>query len=143
MHGQLDNPAKGQVPVSGALLAMPRHEALGVAEIPGKGRGLVACAELVRGQLLEVAPVIPMTFSDGTERSSVLFNYPFAWEAEPYVEAIALGAISMCNHSATANAWFEPDLANKVIRLFAARRIAAGEEITIDYGPDLWFEAEQ
>ena len=125
------------------LTDVPRHAALRVAPIPGKGRGLVTADALKSGELLEVAPVIPMTPADGTARTSILFDYPFAWDVAPYVEAIALGAISMANHSRSPNAWFEPDLPNQVIRLFALRDIASGEEITIDYGIELWFAADQ
>lgn len=122
--------------MSALPLEMPRHPALGVAEVPGKGRGLIAGVTLTRGDLLEVAPVIPLAVPDGRRWHPVLCDYPFAWDEPPFTEAIALGAISMANHDRNANAWFDPDLPNRVIRLFAARRIGAGEEITIDYGID-------
>jgi hypothetical protein len=117
-----------------------RHPGLAVKAIPGKGRGLVTGEAIGRSTLLEIAPVIPMTSEDGGIQSSVLFDYPFAWDDPPYIEAIALGAISMANHSAAPNARFETDIPAGLIRLYAARDIAAGEEITIDYAIPLWFE---
>lgn len=119
-----------------------RHPALDVRELGGKGRGVVAATAIRAGELLEVAPVIPLRSNDQPDRSSVLFDYPFRWDDPPFVEAIALGVLSMVNHSSTPNADFEPDIANKVVRLFAISDIAAGEEITFDYIIPLWFEAE-
>lgn len=51
--------------------------------------------------------------------------------------------MSLLNHSDDPNAWFEPDFPRRVIRLYADRHIAGGEEITIDYGIPLWFEAHR
>lgn len=121
-------------------LELQRHAALRIAEFDGKGRGLLAAAPIAAGVLLDVAPVIPMTPADASAPGTVLYDYPFRWDDPPYVEAIALGAISMANHSADANARFETDIPLRVVRLFAARDIAAGEEITIDYAIPLWFE---
>jgi SET domain-containing protein len=120
---------------------LTRHQGLSVIEITGKGRGLIATSDIADGDVIEVAPVIPLTDADGDIRESVLFNYPFKWDDPPHIEAIALGAISMCNHDDDPNAVFEPDIPAGVMRLWALRAIAAGEEITIDYGIPLWFEA--
>ena len=49
--------------------------------------------------------------------------------------------MSLLNHSSTPNADFETDIPNRTIRCFALADIAAGAEITIDYGIPLWFEA--
>lgn len=123
-----------------APLKLQRHDALRIAELDGKGRGLIAAAPIVAGVLLDVAPVIPMTADDASAPGTILYDYPFRWDDPPYVEAIALGAVSMANHAADANARFETDIPAKVVRLYALRDIAAGEEITIDYAIPLWFE---
>jgi hypothetical protein len=120
-------------------LSLPRHPDLRIADMPNKGRGVVTAAAIAEGTVLEVAPVIPLLPKDQPGRGSVVFDYPFYWDDAPYVEAIALGMLSMVNHSKEPNAWFEPDIPNKVIRVAALRDIAAGEEITFDYGIPLWF----
>lgn len=123
-----------------AMTAFPRHPALRVAELAGKGRGLVSAAPISRGETLEVAPVIPLRRDELGARAEGIFSYPFDWPEPPFVEAVALGLISLINHSPTPNADWELDIPNRGIRLFAARDIPAGEEITIDYGIPLWFD---
>lgn len=122
-------------------LDLPRHSALRLTEIDGKGRGVVALEPIQSGALLEIAPVIPLAAASQPPRTSVLYDYPFLWDDPPYIEAIALGLISMINHSDTPNAQFETDIPNRVVRLTALRDIAAGEEVTFDYGIELWFDA--
>lgn len=119
---------------------LPRHTALSIAAIDGKGRGVVAIEPILAGELLEIAPVIPLRPTDSPPRTSVLFDYPFLWDDPPYIEAIALGIISMINHSDSPNAHFETDIPRRIIRLTALRDIAAGEEICFDYGIPLWFQ---
>jgi SET domain-containing protein len=71
---------------------------------------------------------------------SLLYGFAFHWPDPPYVEAMVLGAVSLVNHADDPNAWFEPSIEEQVLRLWAGRDIAAGEEITIAYGIPLWFE---
>ena len=122
-------------------LHLPRHPAVHVTTYPGKGRGLVAAAPIRAGELLEAAPVVPLRRDQLGARTDGIFGYPFDWPDPPYVEAVALGMISLINHATTPNADWELDIPNKAIRLTATRDIAAGEEITIDYGIPLWFES--
>ena len=123
-------------------LNLPRHADLRIADMPGKGRGVIAAAPIAAHTVLEVAPVIPLAPKDQPGQGSVVYDYPFYWDEAPYVEAIALGMLSMVNHSKDPNAWFEPDIPNRVIRVAALRDIAAGEEITFDYGIPLWFDEQ-
>jgi hypothetical protein len=126
--------------VTADVLELPRHAALRVADFAGKGRGLVAGGPLREGELLEAAPVLPLRREELDPQRRGIFSYPFDWPDPPYAEAIALGMISLLNHSEQPNADFEIDIPNRVIRLFAARDIETGEEVTIDYGIPLWFE---
>jgi hypothetical protein len=119
-----------------------RHAGVHVVEIAGKGRGLIAAQTLEEDELLEAAPVIPLKGQERTAKDHPLHDYVFQWPNPPFVEAVALGIISLANHSKEANGWFMPDIGAKVIRLYAQRHIEAGEEITIDYGIPLWFEAQ-
>lgn len=121
----------------------PRHGALRVADLGAKGRGVIATGAIADGELLEVAPVIPLKPGDQPAKGTILYDYPFLWDDPPYVEAIALGVVSMINHSGEPNAWFEVDIPNKLVRVHAIRAIAAGEEVTFDYRIPLWFDAAE
>jgi SET domain-containing protein len=50
-----------------------------------------------------------------------------------------LGYTSLVNHSAAPNCTFIRHFDELALDLVASRDIAAGEEITFDYGMTLWF----
>jgi SET domain-containing protein len=56
--------------------------------------------------------------------------------------AIALGLSSLLNHSYKPNATFLRHIDALELELISIRRIAAGEEVTIDYQMDLWFDPQ-
>ena len=53
---------------------------------------------------------------------------------------IALGYVSLLNHSYTPNSDFTHHIDEQMIDIVALHDIAAGEEITIDYKMTLWFD---
>jgi SET domain-containing protein len=53
---------------------------------------------------------------------------------------LALGLVSLCNHSPRPCAGVERNHARQTIDLIAQRAIMPDEEITIDYNCPLWFE---
>jgi SET domain-containing protein len=121
-------------------LDLPRHPNLRIIAVPGKGNGVVAIEPILKGQLLEASAVIPMTAADRLTAGHALYPYTFAWDEPPYDEAIALGLISLVNHSERPNATLGRDYPNRVLTLTALHDIDAGSEITIHYGIPLWFE---
>ena len=118
-------------------LDLPRHPAIRVTDIPGRGRGVVAIEPIRHGELLEAAPIVRLMPEDSPPKGSPLYDYAFAWDEPPFAEAIAFGVLSLVNHAAEPNATIECDLDTQTIRLVAARDIEAGEEITFDYGVPL------
>ena len=119
---------------------LPRHRALRVSEIAGKGRGVVAGASIRSGEVLEVAPVILIRKGEEPPRDSLLYDYPFKWDDPPYAEAIALGVLSMCNHSTEPNCDVDLFIDRRLVQLTAIRDIGEGEELTFDYGVSPWWE---
>lgn len=116
-----------------------------VKDYPGKGRGLCAAQAIRAGQLIESCPVILL---DDTERRKYegtrLKPYFFCWQEhdpDTWTAAVALGGVSLCNHSSTPNAGIDFMHERLEIELRARRPIEPGEEITFDYGTELWFEA--
>jgi SET domain-containing protein len=122
-------------------LDLPRHAALRVTEISGKGRGLVAIEPIGRGELLEAAPVVRLEERDRLPDGHPLSDYAFAWDETPFEEAIAFGLVSLCNHSDRPNATVVRDYPNRCLRLVAVADIAPGEEVVFRYGVEPWFEA--
>lgn len=129
-------------------VACHRSPHIAVTDLPGKGRAVIATQSISAHAVLEVAPVIPLTMADSQAiLPTHIENYVFQWQENDenglpqHAVAVALGLVSLCNHSPDANADFVCDHAQRVVRLTSNRTIHAGEEITIDYAIPLWFEA--
>jgi hypothetical protein len=74
---------------------------------------------------------------------TVIHDYYFHWDGDPDGEgrgALALGFVTLCNHSSQPCARVERNYARLTLDLVAIAAIAAGDEVTIDYGCTLWFE---
>ena len=118
--------------------------ALTVRSVPGKGRGVFAMRDLAEGELLEEAHVLLFS-AEQAERleETPLGEHYFHWEGEDderWVGAVALGVVSLVNHSPDPNAGVWQDYERKMLILEALRPIATGEEIQIDYEIELWFD---
>ena len=135
------------LPVRSSLRAPLR-----VVPIGGRGRGVVGEAAIPGGTLVERSPVLVIPASDrAAVDPSIVFTYVFMWEHDTVEEdlyrhegraAIALGFTSLLNHSYAPNCDFVRHIDELVIDLVAARDIAPGEELTIDYQMTLWFTPE-
>lgn len=109
---------------------------------PAKGRGVFARAPIAAGVLLEQAPVIVVPAGDcAALDQTVLHEYRFHWDGEGK-GAVALGLVSLCNHSRRPKARVRRNYARLTLDLVASAPIAAGEEITIDYNCPLWFNPQ-
>ena len=107
-----------------------------IAPIEGKGRGLIAGRSLAPGEL--VCEPCPIAELEPEGLGPDVFTYTFAWEGQK--RAIAFGLLSLCNHSSTPNARVESSWEERTLCLTAITPIAAGEEVTIEYGyhPPEW-----
>ena len=118
---------------------------LEIRHVPGKGRGVFAAREIAEGELLEEAHALIFS-ADEAERleETPLGQHYFHWEGDVdddrWRGAVALGVMSLVNHSASPNAGVWQDYAREMMVLEALRPIAAGEEIRIDYEIELWFD---
>ncbi|HWV02332.1 MAG TPA: SET domain-containing protein-lysine N-methyltransferase [Devosia sp.] len=101
---------------------------------------MITTRPINRGKLVEASPVIRMKKADRLDRSTVLSHYPFEWNDPPYVQAFPLGFAGLLNHSDTPNCKIESDIAGEVLCTYTLRNVAAGEELTWDYGIPPWFE---
>ncbi len=115
--------------------------------IDGKWRGMVAARDLPAGTLVERSPVIvfPPEDLDATHgREPVIGDYVFWWEekGEKAEMALPLGHISVYNHSFNPNAGYGYNFPEREMEIVALRDIKEGEEITLDYDCELWFDVK-
>lgn len=120
-----------------------------IANTPTMNRGVFTSAAIQNGTIIEIAPVIVM---NQTERALLdqtkLHDYIFEWGDQLDHCVVALGYISMYNHSYSSNCEYEMDFENDIMRIKTVRDVEMGEELFINYNGDwnnntpLWFEAE-
>jgi uncharacterized protein len=118
-----------------------------VAPTVNMGRGVFTAEDIARDTVIEISPVIVMT---GAERKlldqTLLHDYIFEWGRDRRECCMALGYVPLYNHSYKSNCEYEMDFAQQLIKVRAVRRIAAGEEIFINYNGDwndvkpVWFD---
>jgi SET domain-containing protein len=118
-----------------------------VAPTEGMGRGVYTSGDIERGTVIEISPVIVMT---GAERKlldqTLLHDYIFEWGKDRGACCMALGYIPLYNHSYKSNCEYEMDFDQRVITVRSVRRIAAGEEVSINYNGNwnnpkpVWFD---
>jgi SET domain-containing protein len=115
---------------------------------PLKGRGVFAGAPIAAGTLIEAAPVVVVPPAQcHMLDQTILHDYYFSWDGDPASGgegsgAVALGLVSLCNHSRRPCARVRRNVAQGTLDLVALAPIAAGEEVTIDYNCPLWFKAQ-
>ena len=117
---------------------------LGWRQVEGKGRGVFARSPIAKGEVVEVAPVIPMAAADVPEGGAP-DGYVLEWDAETEgaEHALVLGYIMLYNHSRDPNLAFESDYEAETITATATRDIATGEELTWNYNCAIWFDVEE
>ena len=126
---------------------MMRLPCLFIAETEEKGRAVFTNDALEKGIVLETAPVIVMT---DEERKLIdqtrLHDYIFVWGDDNDQCAMALGWISVYNHSYHSNAEYYMDFETEQMFVKTVWPIAAGEEVTINYNgtwndeTKVWFD---
>ena len=113
------------------------------------GRGVFTKKQIPSNTIIEISPVIVMT---GDERKlldqTLLHDYIFEWGKDKDQCCMALGYISVYNHSYSSNCEYEMDYGKQSISVKTVRDIEAGEELFINYNGDwnnaepLWFNAK-
>ena len=97
-------------------------------------RGVFSKTAFKPGQLIEKAPVLLMNAEEkNLLQNSSLHHYYFLLNNKANPIAIGFGYTSLYNHAANANAVYNINPVNLSISISACKKIAAGEEITINY----------
>lgn len=109
-----------------------------------KGRGVFALRDIRKGEVVETAPVVPVSKSNVVESGEAPDGYLLEWDGiyEDEEYCMPLGYVMLYNHSDTPNLHLEADYEAYTMSVTAMRDIKAGEELCWNYGCDIWFENE-
>jgi SET domain-containing protein len=115
----------------------------------GRGRGVFTNRALKADTVIEMSPVIVMSAADRLLLDkTLLHDYIFEWGKMKDQCCMALGLVSMYNHSYKSNCEYIMDYETETIAVQTVRNIKKGEELTINYNGDwndpakLWFDAD-
>lgn len=113
----------------------------------GKGRGVFTTGKIKKGTVIEEAPVIVMSQDDKVlVDQTLLHDYIFDWGNDQDKCCVALGFVSIYNHSYSSNCEYFMDFEENTIQIKTVREIQPDEELTINYNGDwndkkqVWFE---
>jgi SET domain-containing protein len=122
---------------------------LTIASSPKRGRGVFTTKNLKKGAVIEISPVIVLTEKERkTIEKTLLFHYVFEWGDDKKKAALALGYISLYNHSYDANCEYEMEFGKKLMTIRTVKNIKKGEELFINYNAvpndktKIWFHAK-
>jgi SET domain-containing protein len=118
-------------------------------ETANRGRGVFTTDVIPAGTTIEIAPVIVLNQTERTVvDATLLHDYIFEWGINEQEAAVALGYVSIYNHSVDANCKYDMDFEHKTIQIQTKREVAVDEELCINYNGDgvtdkpVWFEAK-
>jgi SET domain-containing protein len=102
---------------------------------PIHGLGVFAIDRILKGEVIEKAPVLSLPIEKG-EITSLLIDYRFNWPSgsEWEEQVIPLGYASLYNHSDDPNAYWYSVYDERIFQFVASRDIEVGEEIFTYYG---------
>jgi SET domain-containing protein len=121
---------------------------LTIASSTNRGRGVFTTEPISANTTIEIAPVIEVDAKDREKlEQTLLYDYIFEWGEDHKMAAVALGYISIYNHSNAPNCSYDMDFEHQTISITTLRAVAQGEELFINYmcpeGPSsdpVWFE---
>ena len=104
---------------------------------------------IAAGTIIESSPVIVMSADERKLLDqTLLHDYIFEWGPKHDECALALGWISIYNHSYSSNAEYFMDFDSSMMMIKTVHKISAGEEITINYNGEwndekkVWFDVK-
>ena len=114
-----------------------------------KGRGIFSKERILANTTIEYSPVIVMSAEDRIHLDkTLLHDYIFEWGTDKKRCCLALGLISIYNHSYESNCEYFMDFEKEMIRIKTIKPVEKGEELTINYNGDwndgkrVWFDAD-
>ena len=118
-----------------------------IAATDSMGLGVFTSESIRKGTVVERAPVIVMNHEERKLLDqTLLHDYVFEWGEKKDQCCMALGYVSLYNHSYRSNCEYEMDFESKLIAIKAVHFIKAGTELFINYNgtwnskKPVWFE---
>jgi uncharacterized protein len=122
---------------------------LSVAPSPDKGRGVFTTKNIPANTVIEISPVIVLKPKERKIlEATKLYYYVFEWGPTKRQAGMALGLVSMYNHSYDANCEYEMDYEDETITIRTVKDVKKGEELYINYnavpndGTPVWFDVK-
>ncbi|MEO5967761.1 MAG: SET domain-containing protein-lysine N-methyltransferase [Ferruginibacter sp.] len=113
---------------------------------PNKGKGVFTNKKIMPESVIEISPVIVMEGEDRIHLDKTLMHdYIFEWGENNEKCCVALGYLSIYNHSYKSNCEYFMDFEEKTMMIKTVREILEGEELTLNYNGDwndpkkIWF----
>ena len=120
-----------------------------IASSGKNGRGVFTSENIQQKTIIEISPVIVMNNNDRLLLDqTLLHDYIFEWGNKHNQCCVALGYVSLYNHSYQSNCEYVMDYEQELISIKTMRLIKAGEELFINYNGDwnnekkVWFDAK-
>ena len=120
-----------------------------IMETAERGRGVFTTESIPAGTTIEIAPVIVLNQAErAVVDTTLLHDYIFEWGIDEKQAVVALGYVSIYNHSVDANCKYDMDFEHKTIQIQTKREIKVDEELCINYNGDgvmdqpVWFDAK-
>ena len=121
-----------------------------IAYSVNKGRGIFTSENIPAGTVIEISPVIVMSKKERVLLDqTLLHDYIFEWGNNKNECCLALGYVSVYNHSYQSNCEYEMDYDEGLISIKTMRFITNGEELFINYNGNwddkkpVWFDAKE
>lgn len=122
---------------------------LTVAPSDSRGRGVFTTKVIPAGTVIEISPVIVLSAKDRTFiEETKLYHYVFEWGKTRKKICMALGYVSMYNHSYDANCAYEMDFDADIITVKTVKKVLKGGELYLNYNAvpndttPVWFDAK-
>jgi len=117
-----------------------------IAPSPNRGRGVFTTKNIPANTVIEISPVIELSQKDRKQiEGTKLYHYIFEWGKSKRKAAVALGYVSMYNHSFEPNCEYEMDYENLTMTIRTIKAVQKGDELYFSYNGDpedttpLWF----
>jgi len=108
---------------------------------PLGGLGVFSGLTYERSDIVEVAPLILISPEDRPAVDNSVLYHHMLWDVpEPGWAVIMGGFGSFYNHADDPNCVYVPQPGTRFLPFVARRLIVPGEELTISYGSNIWFD---